>query len=182
VFMDAMAACGVTTPATQHVAWITSRRHRRGEPDPLQAEDLVAFDAGVVASGYVGELARTWPVGEGAGDRARPLYRRAQDLWDGLLAACRPGAPCSDLLAAYEAVGEALPPTPIATGLGLGFDVPVVTRDLPMTAAAEQLEPGMVLAVTAQVADGTARVLRKDAVLITPDGPEVLTSSPHWQP
>ncbi len=182
VFMDAMAAQGVTTPATQRVAWITSRLHRRAQTDEAQPDELMAFDAGVVARGYVGELARTWPVGPDAGDRSRALYRRAEHVWSGLLAACRPDGACRDLLDAYEAAGEALPSVPIVTGLGLGFDGPVVTRDLPMTAAAERLEPGMVLAVTAHVADGTAAVVRKDAVLITPDGPEVLTSSPHWQP
>ncbi len=41
-----------------------------------------------------------------------------------------PGAPASDLLAAYEAAGEALPPMPVAHGLGLGFDPPVISPDL----------------------------------------------------
>jgi Xaa-Pro dipeptidase len=185
VFMDAMAAHGVTTPATQRVAWITSRPRRDGA-EPVRAGDLVAFDAGVVAAGYVGELARTWPAGavggDRVGDRARSMGRRADELWAGLLAACQPGALGSDLLAAYETAGEGLPSTPIATGLGLGFDVPVITRDLPRTAAGEELEPGMVLAVTAHVIDDGAAVLRKEAVLVGPDGPEVLTSSPHWQP
>jgi len=183
VFMDAMATRGVTTPATQRVAWITSRPHRGHAPDPVGPDDLVAFDAGVVAAGYTGELGRTWPATGAAGGRAGDLYRRAGDLWDRLLAACRPGAPCRDLLDAYGAAGEPLPPTPIASGLGLGFDVPVITRDLPMTAAEEHLEPGMVLAVTALVVDdGPEAVFRKDAVVITPGGHDVLTSSPHWRP
>ena len=79
-------------------------------------------------------------------------------------------------------MGEALPPFPIASGLGLGFDVPVVSRDLPRTAAEARLDPGMVLAVLANVAgDGTNAVARKEAVLITTDGAETLTSSPCWQ-
>ena len=185
VFMDAMARHGVTTPATQRVAWITTeppsptgRARRVGE------EDLVAFDAGVVAAGYTGEVGRTWPAAPPAvAGPGRDLYGRAEDLWGRLLAACRPGAPCSDLLGAYEAAGETAPSFPIATGLGLGFDRPVVTRQLPRTAAEERLEPGMVLAVTAHVLGrDTGAVSRKDVVLVTPDGPELLTSSPHWQP
>ena len=182
VFMDTMAAHGVTTPATQRVARFSTRPERRGASAPAHPGDLVTFDAGVVAGGYVAEVARTWPVGPDAADRAGPRFGRADDLWDRLLGACRPGATGHDLLAAYDDAGEALPPIPIATGLGLGFDVPVITRDLPSTAAGERLDPGMVLAVTAQVGDGPGAVVRKDVVLITADDPEVLTSSPHWVP
>src|SRR5437763_4228489 len=49
VFMEAMASGGITTPATQDVAWITSREHpwRRASRDvPVAPGDLVAFDSG----------------------------------------------------------------------------------------------------------------------------------------
>lgn len=189
VFMEAMARRGVTTPATQRVAWTTSGSHPKGTggAGPVRSEDLVAFDAGVVAAGYSGEAGRTWPASPDAADEStRDLYRRADDLWSDLLVACRPGAPCSDFLAAYEAAGVELPTFPVVTGLGLGFEVPVVTRQLPKTAAQERLEPGMVLAVTAHVVDavnGSPRaVFRKEAVLITAGRPDLLTSAPHWQP
>ena len=38
---------------------------------------------------------------------------------------------------------------PVARGLGLGFDDPVIVRDLPETARGERLDPGVVLVVTA---------------------------------
>jgi Xaa-Pro dipeptidase len=168
------------------VAWSTSASGRpgRGGAGVVEAEDLVAFDAGVVAAGYTGESGRTWPADPAAvHGPAKDLYRRADELWSRLLDACRPGARCSDFLDGYRAAGEALPPFPLATGLGLGFDVPIVTRALPRTAAKERLEPGMVLAIVAHVVDGRTRaVFRKEAVLITTDGKQVLTSSPHWRP
>jgi Xaa-Pro aminopeptidase len=100
-----------------------------------------------------------------------------------LAAACRPGVPAGDLLAAYDAAGEPLPPMPVARGLGLGFDPPVVASGLPATAAAERLEPGMVLAVTGYVwQEGVGAVFGRDALLITADGAELLTSSPMWRP
>ncbi len=182
VMLEAQAAGGVSTPATQDGAWITSREHpwRRARSNGLiEQGDLVAFSAGVLADGYVGEVGRTWPVGDGAA--ARELYQRADELWDRLLSACRPGSPANDLLAAYEAAGEPLPAMPVAHGLGLGFDPPVVTPQLRATAAAEMLEPGMVLAVTAYMwREGLGAVFSRDAVLIRGDGPEVLTSSPSW--
>jgi Xaa-Pro dipeptidase len=180
VLLEAMAAGGVSTPSTQDAAWVTSREHpwRRASEDGLVRDgDLVAFSAGVLDGGYTGEVGRTWPVGEVNG--SADLYRRWDALWDRLYEACQPGAPAIDLLAAYQAGGEELPPMPIARGLGLGFDPPVVSQHLPATAAAEQLEPGMVLAVTGYVwQSGVGAVFGREAVLITPDGPEVLTSSP----
>lgn len=180
VLLEAMAAGGVSTSATQDGAWITSREHawRVGRRDRRVAEgDLVAFASGALADGYVGEVGRTWPVGDVRG--ADALFRRADMLWDSLLHACRPGAPASDLFGAYEAVGESLPPMPVAHGLGLGFDPPVISPDLPQTSADEHLDTGTVLAVTAYVWEpGVGAVFHRDAVLITDNGPEVLTTSP----
>jgi Xaa-Pro aminopeptidase len=180
VLLEAMAAGGVSTPSTQDAAWVTARDHpwRRANPDGLVHDgDLVAFSSGVLDGGYTGEVGRTWPVGDvqGAGD----LYRRWDALWARLYEACQPGASAIDLLTAYQAAGEELPPMPIARGLGLGFDPPVVSQHLPATAAAERIEAGMVLAVTGYVwQSGVGAVFGREAVLITPDGPEVLTSSP----
>jgi Xaa-Pro dipeptidase len=180
VLMEAMTAGGYSTSATQDGAWVTSPEHswRVSRRDRRIVDgQLVAFAAGALADGYVGEVGRTWPVGDVEG--ADALYRRSNDLWHGLVGACQPGAPASDLLAAYEAVGEALPPLPVAHGLGLGFDPPVISPDLPETSAAERLDPGTVLAVTAYAWEpGVGAVFSRDAVLITESGPEVLTKSP----
>ena len=182
VLMEAMTAGGYSTSATQDGAWITSPEHawRVGRRDHRIAEgDLVAFAAGALADGYVGEVGRTWPVGDVPG--ADALFGRSNELWERLIDACRPGASAADLLTAYEAAGEALPPIPVAHGLGLGFDPPVISADLPRTSADERLDPGTVLAVTAYVwQPGVGAVFHRDAVLIGDDGPEVLTSSPGW--
>jgi Xaa-Pro dipeptidase len=160
-FMDAMASRAVTTPARQDVARFTS-------------PELVTFNAGVVADGYTAEVGRTWPVGgDGSG-----LFERCHTLLARLLDACRPGAPGFALLDAYAAAGEPVPAMPVARGLGLGFDDPVIVRDLPETAARERLDPGVVLLVTACVADGNGTVVAQEPVLITDEGPRVLSSSP----
>jgi Xaa-Pro dipeptidase len=183
VLLEAEAAGGVCTPATQDAAWVTSTEHpwRRARSDgSLASGDLVALSAGVLAGGYVGEVARTWPTGD-PDEGARKLYRRSNELWERLIGACRTGAAATDLFSAYKAAGEVLPPMPVAHGLGLGFDPPVVSPQLPKTAAAERLDPGMVLAVTGYVWEkGVGAVFRRDAVLIKDDGAEVLTSSPTW--
>jgi Xaa-Pro aminopeptidase len=187
VLLEASAIGGVPTPSNQDLAWVTSREHpwRRATGNGrIQDGDLVAFSAGVLAGGYVGEVGRTWPADtRRAPDGAAALYQRWEALWAKLISSCQPGFVATELLGAYEASGEPAPPMPVARGLGMGFDPPVVSKHLPATAAEERLEPGMVLAVTGYVWEqGVGAVFGREAVLITVDGPEVLTSSPFWQP
>lgn len=180
--MESMAAGGVTTPATQDGAWATSKDHpwQRARSDGrIEDGDLVAFSAGVLADGYLGEVGRTWPVGDVDGSAVPALYDRWDELRERLVGACRPGGAAADLLSVYETVGERLPVMPVAHGLGLGFDPPVVSPQLRETCAQEIFEPGMVLAVTAYVWEaGVGAVFGREAVHVTADGPEVLTSSP----
>jgi Xaa-Pro dipeptidase len=184
VLLEAAAAGGATIPADQDAAVITSREHpwrRAGGDGRAAAGDLVAFTAGVVAHGYIAEIGRTYAVGgaDGVGAVPRALAARSDRVWARLLAACRPGAPASDLLDSYTGAGEPLPPMPVARGLGLGFDPPVVTGGLPRTARDERIEPGMVLALTGYVWEaGTGAAFRRDTVLVTGDGPELLTTAP----
>ena len=182
VVLEAMAAGGVSTPATQDAAWVTPRedpwRRPRATGD-VRSGDLVAFAASALADGYVAEMGRTWPAGDAANGSARKLFGRSNALHDRLIIACRPGAPATGLLAAYAAAGEPLPPMPVAHGLGLGFDPPVVTQSLSAAGEDDRLDPGMVLAITGYVwQQGVGAVFRRDTVHITGAGPEILSSSP----
>ena len=183
VMLEALAAGGVSTPSNQDVAWVTSRDHpwRRVDSDGrVKDGDLVAFSAGVLAGGYIGEVGAP-------GRRVRPAARptstaAGKALWSRLLAACQPGAAADGSARRLPGRGEPAPPMPVARGLGMGFDPPVVSKHLPQSAADERLEPGLVLAVTGYVWEqGVGAVFGREAVLITADGPEVLTSSPSWQ-
>jgi Xaa-Pro dipeptidase len=179
VFMEAMAVAGITTPSTQDVAWTTSSDEaweRRGRDVALEPGTLVHFDAGVLVDGYLGEFGRTRVVGAESAVH-QDLRTRCQDLRDRLLAACVPGASFADLLAAYASTGVPLPPMPIARGLGLGYDLPLVTGDLPHEAAAQRVEEGMVLALAAAIwQEGVGAFIVNEPVAITASGPEVLTS------
>jgi len=180
--LEAMAAGGVSTPATQDAAWVTSREHPwRRANRAVRTGDLVAFAAGALAGGYVAEVGRTWPVDATVDGETRGLFERSHALYAKLLAACRPGATTRELLAAYQAAGEPIPPMPIAHGLGLGFDPPVVSETLVAAGELDQLEPGMVLAITGYVwQQGVGAVFRRDTVHLTDGGVDVLTTSPSW--
>ena len=182
--LEAMAAGGVSTPATQDVAWVTSGEHpwrRARSTGDVRPGDLVALAAGALADGYVAEVGRTWPAGDSTNGATGELFARSNALYDNMLAACRPGAQTRELLAAYEAAGEPLPPMPVAHGLGLGFDPPVVSETLSAAGEYDRLDAGMVLAITGYVwQKGVGAVFRRDTVHIADGGPHVLTSSPSF--
>ena len=65
----------------------------------------------------------------------------------------------------------------MARGLGLGYDLPLVTAALPKTAAEQRLEVGMVLVLTTHVwEEGVGSVLGHEPVVVTSAGPELLRS------
>lgn len=181
VFMEAMATAGVTTPTTQDVAWITSKTSpwsRATRDTAVSRDDLVVFDAGVIRNGYIGEIGRTRALGD-IGSIAGPLLARWDELWDRLLSACRPGAKTTTLLTAYDAAGVPPPPVPIARGLGLGNDLPLVSAQLPRTAAEQRLQSGMVLALTAYVwQEGVGGVYGQEPIVITDGGADLLSAHP----
>ena len=113
VFMEAMAVAGVTTPASQDVAWITSRQHpwHRASRDVPVARRRPGRLRGRRDPRRLRRRARP-----DARRRRRPTRRDAcaapalaTSCCDRLLAACRPGAPASDLLDAYAAAGVRRP-------------------------------------------------------------------------
>ena len=108
----------------------------------------LAIDIGVICGLYEGG-AGGWFVG---GQRAGPTS---------LIDACRAGASHAGLAAAASAEGW------LVRGLGMGFERPVINRQLGL---AETLETGMVLSV----ADGD----RRDVVHVTAEGPVVLSEQP----
>jgi Xaa-Pro aminopeptidase len=68
---------------------------------------------------------------------------------------------------------------PVARGLGLGYDLPLVTASLPQTAAEQQFEVGMVFSLAAYVwQQGVGGVYQQDPVVITESGPAVLSTEP----
>src|SRR5205085_1902576 len=88
----------------------------------LEAGELVVLDVGVLVDGYEGGLARTLVCGQG---RSESLANPADDLFDALLAAARPGATASDVWAAWDANGVPRPSEPVVVGVGLGVEPPI---------------------------------------------------------
>jgi Xaa-Pro aminopeptidase len=195
-FQQRMTDFGVTTPATEGTFCATPREQPPGanaaiaplrqivSDRPLRAGELVACSAGVLYAGYEGAVGRTWPcLGPGVTvtDAQRALHDRARAVLDALAAQCHAGGTTADLRRAARATGEPLPPVPLAHGVGLGVEAPLVGGALgPGVPAEEALVPGMVLALTAYAWEpGVGGCLAKEMVAITDDEPERLTRLWH---
>lgn len=177
-FLAGAARLGAPIPAMEGTFCVTT------EAPPLRlvpteravmAGEAVAMRAGVLYGGYEGLAGRTFVCPGAGGAAAEALADRCRALRRRLTAAVRPGATGADLLAAYVAAGEVPPPFPVAFGVGLGAEPPVVAAGHPGVRA--PLEAGMVLALQSCVAEpGRGAWLSVDVVAVTPEGAEVLTS------
>jgi Xaa-Pro dipeptidase len=193
VFEQRMSALNVTAPAVEGTFCATPRVAADSHVPPLRQlsaaravneGDLVALSSGVLYAGYEGSVGRTWPC-LGAGSDTKPaqraLFQRWANLWELLRRQLRPGGTGAGLRKAYEDSGEPLPPFPIANGVGMGWEPPIIGTALGAEADARAvLEPGMVLAVAGYVWErGVGGYLGKETVAITTDGCEVMTALGH---
>ena len=193
-FSERLTAFGVTVPGAEASFRATATSEDRGGAappggGPFDEGRLVACAASALYAGYEGSLARTWLCsGDLGGRRAagptaeqRRLHQRWIDLWGQLLAACRPGADARRLRDVYLASGEPWSPFPVAHGLGLGMEPPLVGAG-PDTDpdAAWTLIPGTVLSVGARLdAPGVGSYLAREVVLVTDTGAETLSNHSH---
>jgi Xaa-Pro aminopeptidase len=155
-FEERMCELGTTIPAFEGTFGRVFPSDR-----VLAAGDRVVLDAGVLLDGYEGGLARTIVCGD-----SQPGATPADVLFTRLLDAVKPGATGADLWGAWDATGVARPTRPLAHGVGLGLEPPVVGDD------DEVLAAGMTISLRAE-ADGW---VRRDTVVVTDSGAQLLTA------
>jgi methionyl aminopeptidase len=170
-----------------------------GIPSPrrvLREGDLVGLDFGVVKDGFYGDSARTVAVG-----RVSPEALRLLDVTRGALAAgvaaARPGAHVGDIGAAVQAFveerGFAVVREFVGHGIGRRLHEPPQIPNYGRRGAGVSLAPGLVVAIepmvnaggrhvevlddgwTAVTADGSLSAHFEHTVVITENGPEILT-------
>lgn len=158
----------------------SAKPHGRGSEKPLENGDFVTLDLGGMLDGYNSDITRTVVVGK-ASDRHREIYHqvlRAEEECCQMLIAGSNGNVVDaharkilDEKGLAQYFGHSL-------GHGLGADVHDPGR-LHETAD-EPLHPNMVFTVEPGVyIDGFGGVRIEDDVLITENGPEVLTHLPR---
>jgi Xaa-Pro aminopeptidase len=193
VFEQRMSMLNVTAPAIEGTFCATPRSASGSHVPPLRQlhgdrsineGDLAVLSSGVLYAGYEGSVGRTWPC-MGAGSEIKPaqraLFQRWSRLWESLRAQLRPGNNGAALRQAYEGTGEPLPPFPIANGVGMGWEPPLIGTAMGAQADSRAiLEAGMVLTVQGYVWEaGVGGYLGKETVAITTDGCEVISRLGH---
>jgi len=192
-FQQRMSALNVTAPAIEGTFCATPRTASGSAAPPLRMlpgdrsineGDLVVLSSGVLYAGYEGSVGRTWPcMGAGSQIKAaqRALFQRWNQIWESLRGQLRPGNNGAALRKAYEDTGETLPPFPIANGVGMGWEPPLIGTALGAEADARAiLAAGMVLTVQGYVwQEGVGGYLGKEMVEITADGCDLITRLGH---
>ncbi len=159
----------------------------------VRTGDMVAFDTDMAGPlGYFTDFSRTYLCGE-----ARPTppqkeaYKVAYDFIQDVLPMFRAGA-------SFVEIAEAAPPFPepyrarryvvLAHGVGMSDEWPsIYFPDVSLSGFGNDpdvLEPGMVLSVEALAsrADTRESVKLEEEVIITPAGPEIISTAPHdWR-
>lgn len=152
VYHEKIASLGAPMPPSEAVCW--------------QIGQLMTLAPGALYAGYESGLART-RTADGA------LASRCAQGMDALVAACRPGSSGADVYRAWQDAGNDDPGVPLAHGLGLGAEPPLIGLGRGRDAVIEQ---GMVLSVQSWVADeGIGACVQRDTVLVESAGPRLLT-------
>ena len=152
--------------------------HGRASDRVLALGDMVVVDFGAVAGGYHSDTTRTIVVGEPTAEQRRVIaaVRLAQTE---SMALMKPGvtADAIDRRARDVLAGEAH-----AFGHGLGHGIGLMVHERPFLSASDQtpLKTGMVITNEPGIyRPGWGGVRLEEMVLVTEDGPEVLTPASH---
>lgn len=165
-------------------------------PRELKEGDIVSLDFGVVAEGFVGDSAVTVPVGEVSDEAERLVETTREALYKGV-AEMVPGRRLSDIghavQAHVEGAGFAVVRQFVGHGIGRLMHEPPQIPNFGRPGRGPRLLPGMVFAIepmvnvgspdvrmlddewTAVTEDGALSAHFEHTVLITDDGPEILT-------
>jgi methionyl aminopeptidase len=164
----------------------------------LREGDLLSLDVGAIWEGYHGDSAVSVFVGEPPSDVAEKLLRVTEDALEAGIAQIRPGGRLSNISSAVEHLVEGAGFSVVREYVGHGIgqnlheDPPIPNYGPP--GRGPEMRPGLVVAVepmvnvggwetrlledgwTVVTADGSLSAHFEHTIVVTEDGPEVLTS------
>ena len=174
IYDERIASLGAPMPPSESVCFATPSsgpvRFRHLASDrPIGDGELVVLAPGALYAGYEAGLARTRVAGNAAPPRTVDLASRCARGMDALIAACRPGNTGADLYRAWENAGNPDPGVPLAHGLGLGAEPPLIGLGRGRDAT---IDEGMVLSVQSWVTEeGVGGCLERGTVRVEGSGP-----------
>jgi Xaa-Pro dipeptidase len=178
LYYECVASLGAPMAPSESVCFATPTRgpvafRHLASDRPVGDGELVVLAPGALYAGYEAALARTRVAGHSTPPGAADLASQCARGMDALLAVCRPGNAGADLYRAWEDAGNPARGVPLAHGLGLGAEPPVIGLGRGADAA---LEEGMVLSVQSWVTeDGVGGCLERATVHIESGGASTLT-------
>lgn len=165
-------------------------------PRKLEEGDIVSVDVGALIGGFHGDCAATYPCGEISEEAKRLIQVTQQSFWEGIKNA-RFGCRVSDISHAVqqyvESNGYTVVRDFVGHGVGAKLHEPPEVPNFGPAGHGARLLPGMTIAVEPMVCAGDWRVKVLDdqwttvsldgsltahyenTILITEDGPEILT-------
>jgi len=150
--------------------------HGLGTERRVDFGDIVSLDVGVVYNGFIGDTARTVPVGGCGLEAQRLLDVTEQALYEGI-AAAQPGNHVVDISRAVqqfvERNGYSVVREFVGHGVGRSMhEEPQVPNYVERGKATEKLKPGMTIAIEPMVNAGgpNVKVLKDGWTVVTEDG------------
>ena len=162
----------------------------------LKEGDIVSIDVGAFIGGFHGDCAATYPCGQVSDEASRLIQVTQQSFWEGIKQA-RQGCRVSDIGHAVqvyvEANGFSVVRDFVGHGVGARLHEAPEVRNFGPAGHGPRLQPGMTIAVEPMVCaggwqvknlegnwttvtqDGSLAAHYENTILITEDGPEVLT-------
>ena len=153
----------------------------------IEAGDLVSFDTDLIGPyGYCADISRSFLCGDGpASDAQRRLYAMAVEQIAHNLPLFRAGAGYREIVEKAYALPEAFAPNRyscIAHGVGLCDEYPLIPypQEFARFGHDGELKAGMTLCLESYIGavGGAEGVKLEQQILITPDGPELLSHFP----
>ena len=165
-------------------------------PRKLKEGDIVSIDVGAFIGGFHGDCAATYPCGQVSEEAMRLIQVTQQSFWEGIQNA-RKGRRVSDIGHAVqeyvEGNGYSVVRDFVGHGVGTKLHEAPEVRNFGPAGHGPRLQPGMTIAVEPMVCagdwhvrvlpdqwttvsqDGSLTAHYENTILITEDGPEILT-------
>jgi Xaa-Pro aminopeptidase len=159
---------------------LSAHIHHTPSARPFEKGDLVLLDFGSRIDGYCSDLTRTVVLGP-ATDEQRAIYDTVLESNRAGIAALAPGAPCADVdRAARAVIADAGHGEHFGHGLGHGVGLDIHESPRLHRVSEESLLAGDVVTIEPGIyVPGAGGIRIEDCVLVTEDGPEVLTRAPN---
>ena len=158
---------------------------KAASPRCVEPGDLVWMDCGCSVDGYWSDFDRSGVVG-GPSPAQAEAQREIHEMTHQGIAMMRPGVPVAEIAAYCNEAIRALkfPITSDISGLAarVGHGIGLVVTELPSISEDDEtnLEAGMIVTLEPGVATAYGTFHIEENVLVTADGPRILTS-PHWE-